>query len=131
MEYLTREAILEMNDIEIWEGEVPGWPGGKARVRGLTARERDAYEMSFIDKDGKVNAKLKDVRASLVVKCLIDEKGNRLFKDNEAEILTKKSAKAVDFLASKARELSGISREEEDELVKNSQGTTGDDSSTD
>ena len=88
---------------------------GKVWIRGLQADERDEYEQSLIERgpDGRSRVKRmqRNVRASLVVRCLVDEAGERMFKDNEVEALGKVDASVIDTLWDKARKLSGMDTE--------------------
>ena len=47
MTYLSRDAILQREDIKTEDVEVPEW-GGTVRVRGMTGVQRDAFEASLI-----------------------------------------------------------------------------------
>ena len=46
MTYLTREAILAKDDVQIEELHVPQW-GGTVRVRGMSGTQRDAFEKAI------------------------------------------------------------------------------------
>ena len=48
MTYLSRDAILQREDIKTEDVEVPEW-GGTVRVRGMSGVERDAFEASLIE----------------------------------------------------------------------------------
>ena len=130
MHSLNRDGILQADDIKIEEVLVPEW-GGWVRVRGLTATERDDYEQSIvsIDSSGARMTDMANFRARLVVRCVVDEKGVKLFKPDDAEILGRKSAAAVDRLWAVAQRLSGLSKEDVAELRKNSAGQSADSSS--
>ena len=52
MAYLTRDEILQAQDIQFEDVKVPEW-NGTVRVRGLTGVERDALEASLIEGKGK------------------------------------------------------------------------------
>lgn len=108
-----RETILGYQDGESKLVYVPEW-GEKVTVRSLTAGERDRYELS--------HEKWRDagtVRSRLVVMSCYDEDGNRLFKDEDADALAKKSASAVGRLFEIARKLSGMTEEDVEDLEKN------------
>lgn len=88
---------------------------GKVWIRGLQADERDEYEQSLIERgpDGRSRIKRvqRNVRASLVARCLVTEDGERMFQDNEIEALGKVDASVIDTLWDKARKLSGMDTE--------------------
>ena len=107
-ELLSREAILSADDLTAEPVHVPEW-GGTVRVIGLTGTDRDAYEASFVDAKGKPAAqRLRNIRAKLLVKCLVGEDGKRLFTDDKAQVLGAKNGAVVDRLFDVARRLSGI-----------------------
>lgn len=116
---LRKEDILNANDFEYEDVDVPEW-GGTVRVRTMTGLERDNFEASVFEmrgKDSKMN--FKNFRAKLCVHCLVDENNNRLFTDAEVEELGKKSAKALERVFTVAQRLNGIGSKEVEELTKN------------
>ena len=122
--FLNREAILKANDIEKREVYIPEW-GGSVYVRGMTGRERDQFEASIIRQRGRnTEINMKNARAKLVVMCTVDQEGNRLFTDADVAPLADKSAKALDRIFAVAQELSGITREDMEELTENFDATT-------
>ena len=128
---LNREAILTANDIEKREVYIPEW-GGSVYVRGMTGRERDQFEAGIVKQKGRnTEINMKNARAKLVVLCTVDENGKRIFGDADIALLADKSAKALDRIFSVAQELSGISKDDMEELTKNSDETDGDGSFSD
>lgn len=111
-----RDKIREIQDIQIVEVPVPEW-GETLRVRGLTGAERDQFEGALmkVSSNGGRTASMQistgNVRALLVSLSVIDENGQRIFSDADVDWLGKKSATALDRIASKAMELSGLSGE--------------------
>lgn len=129
--FLTKKTILEADDLVHEDVEVVEW-GGWVRVRGLTGAERDRYEASLFS-DVKKGSKpdMRNIRAKLVVMCLTNEEGQRIFSFNDVEKLGKKSAKALDALFAKAQELSGLRKEDVEELQKNLESVQIEDSNSD
>jgi hypothetical protein len=120
MNLLTREQILQANDLESRDVAVPEW-GGTLRVRVLTGTERDAVEASTLQGKGKSQSvNLSNFRAKLCARAIVDEQGKRLFSDEDIAALGKKSAGALSRVYNVAAELSGISEADVDELIKNS-----------
>ena len=116
--YLTRTAILAIQDYETAEVEMPEW-GGTVLVRGLTAAEVDKLGFSLATPDGDLDATLATgFRIKAVSWAIIDEEGNRLFTESDIEELGKKSHKAIDRLTDVIMELSEIGADEE-EIAKN------------
>jgi len=122
--YLTKEAILGANDVEVREVEVPEW-GGIVGVRGMTGRERQKYEESLQGKKGQINTRY--ALEKLVALCVVDKDGNRLFSDDDIAALSKKSARALMRVAKVATELSGLTKEDMEEMVENFDETLFDD----
>jgi len=126
MKFLTRDDILSAVDVQTEMVEVPEW-GGKVLIKGLTAKERDAYEKMVLDRRGKnTRVNFEDMRAKLSVWCIRDGEGNRLFSDDDFSELSKKSASAVQRVFNVASRLSGLSSEDVEELTKNSERATDD-----
>ncbi len=116
---LTRDDILKAQDLPVEEIEVREW-GGLVRVRGLTGAERDAFEQSIVERQGKkARMNLRNVRAKLVALCVVDEQGNRLFTDDDVEALGRKSAAALDRIFEVAQRLSGLTPADVEELLGN------------
>lgn len=119
MAILTRDAILQAQDLSSEQVPVPEW-GGEVLVRGLTGTERDAFEQSIAEQKGKsVKMNLQNVRAKLVALTVVDGEGHRIFDDKDAGVLGKKSAVALNRVFEVAQKLSGLSPEDVDELAKN------------
>ncbi len=89
-------------------------------MRGLTGAERDAFEQSIVETRGKnTRMNLRNIRAKLVALTVVDEDGNRIFSDEDAEALGKKSAAALDRIFAVAQRLSGLRPEDVEELAGN------------
>lgn len=126
--YLSRDAILAVDDVQYEDVEVPEW-GGRVRVKSLTGKERDALEASMIVGKGKnANVNMSNLRAKLVARAVVDEDGKRLFNDDDIAALGAKSAAALTRVYEVAQRLSGITQEDVDELTKNSETAQSDDS---
>ena len=122
MSLLSKTAILAARDLQTEDVEVPEW-GGAVRVRSFTGRERDAFEASMVRGDGKDRkVDLTNMRARLVGLTVIDETGQRLFTDDEVDLLGAKSGAALDRVFAVAQKLNGLSGADVEELSKNSSG---------
>ena len=122
MSLLSKTAILAAQDLQTEELEVPEW-GGAVRVRSFTGRERDAFEASMVRGDGRDRkVDLTNMRARLVGLTVIDEAGQRLFTDDEVDLLGAKSGAALDRVFAIAQKLNGLSGADVEELSKNSSG---------
>ncbi|MGW1000481.1 hypothetical protein [Streptomyces sp. NPDC002520] len=127
---LNRDAILGAVDVQSDTVPVPEW-GGDVIIRGLTGDELDAFQGSIrqfrpsFDGKGMEPVLVQDgMRAKLLVKCLVDEAGERLFTDQDAPVLGAKNGSVIDRLYDVAARLSGLSEEEKAELEGNSGAPT-------
>ena len=122
MTLLSKTAILAAQDLQTEDVEVPEW-GGAVRVRSFTGRERDAFEASMVRGEGRDRkVDLTNMRARLVGLTVIDETGQRLFTDEEVDLLGAKSGAALDRVFAVAQKLNGLSGTDVEELSKNSSG---------
>lgn len=127
MNVLTKNAILSQSDREIELVEVPEW-GGVVFVRSLSGEERDQFEASIIERNGRdVRTNLRNLRARLVVLAACDESGNPIFSPGDADALGAKSAAALDRIFSVAQRLSGLRENDVQELAENFAAPRGDD----
>ncbi len=118
MEILSRDKILSAADLRIEEVDVPEW-GGKIRLKALSGAERDRFEASVTIRQGKtVDVKTEMLRAKLVVVCIVDENGKRLFTDADAPLLAEKSATVIERLFRVAQRLAGMSDEDVKDLTE-------------
>lgn len=119
MALLTRDAILQAQDLPKELVSVPEW-GGEIYVRALTGAERDAFEQTIVERKGKsTKMNFKNMRAKLVALTTVDEEGKRIFSDSDAELLGKKSAAALTRVFEVAQRLSGITPVDVEELTGN------------
>ncbi len=118
---LTREQILAQNDLKSETVSVPEWgDGAQVIVRTMSGTERDAYEISIIQSNGKdFEANRENARAKLLVQTIADETGNRLFTDEDVTELGKKSAAALDRIYTVSSRLNKLSKTDVEELAKN------------
>lgn len=129
---LTKAAILACQDTKIEKVHVEAW-GGDVYVRSLTGTERDKFESSNVIKDRKsqtYDVRIENLRARLVVLSVCDEGGNRLFTDADAITLGAKNAAVIAQLYDVAARLSGISKDDIAEIVKNSDAGVSDGSTS-
>jgi hypothetical protein len=119
---LTRDQILEANDLKTEEVQVAEW-GGSVFVRTMTGTDRDSFEDSLVTTlpDGSRRANIGNMRAKLVAMTIVDEAGNRLFDASDIDRLALKSAAALKRVYDAAQRLNGIGQEAEEAAVKNSE----------
>jgi hypothetical protein len=115
---LSREQILNKNDIEVKQIPVPEW-GGDVFIRQLTRGEQDTYLKrqygeTRLKQDSK--AKNQDISAvniyghdAFLVSCgVCDEDGKPLFKAEDIEALKKKNGAVIGRLAVEIVKFSGM-----------------------
>lgn len=131
MAILTKAQILAADDIKTEPVPVPEW-GGDVLVRGLSGAQRDDYEQSvMVGRGANKEVNLRNARAKLVVRSVVDADGELLFSEQDVAALGKKSAAALQRVFEVATRLSGLSKEDLDELTENfddgqSDGSTSD-----
>jgi hypothetical protein len=123
MSLLTKDQILEADDLETKDVYVKPW-GGHVRIRTMTAHERDQFEQKmFASRSGSKKDRVDNIRAVLVAMAVVDEDGNRLFTDKDVKALAKKSAAAMDRIFAETQKLNAVSNEDVEEMAKNSEET--------
>lgn len=113
---LSKEQILAADDMGLLKLSVPEW-GGDVYIRVMTVGERDAYENEW---QRKRDTGVDDFRTKFLVRCLVDEKGNRLFDNNDVIRLSQKSARVMNRVWLAAMEHNNLSDQSIEELAKNS-----------
>ena len=106
---MSRDDFLKAEDLVTEEVDLSDLPGysGSLLVRGMTGKERDEFEASMADqRSGRMN--LANVRAKIVLRCTVDDDGNRLFDAADIDALGGKSGAALDRLFEVATRLSGL-----------------------
>lgn len=126
MNQLTREAILGQADRVVEAVDVPEW-GGVVYVRSLTGAERDQFEASIVQRNGKdTRTNLRNLRARLVVLAACDADGQPIFKAEDAAALGAKNAAPLDRLFAAAQRLSGLRDNDVQEMAENFESIPGD-----
>ena len=118
MSVLKRDDILQAEDIKTELVPVPEW-GGDVYVKGMNGAERDKFEGSLVilrGKDKQMN--MTNIRAKLASMTICDDKGKRLFNENDVQALSQKSAAALQRVFVIAQKLSGISDDDIEELAE-------------
>ena len=101
---------------ELGEGVVvPVWP--------MTALEWTQFQLEQQGKDGKPNAKAKQVRQRLVIRCCRDDDGQPLFTADDIDSIGALHAGIVERLVDAALEVSGLKAPDLEAAAKNSDAT--------
>lgn len=109
---LGRDAILAAEDLPHVDVAVPEW-GGTVRVRAMTGAERDAFSEQLRDAEGK------QYPIRLVAACAVDEAGKKIFWPQDVAELERKSAVALDRVATAAQRLNGVGQAAVEAAEKN------------
>jgi tartrate dehydratase alpha subunit/fumarate hydratase class I-like protein len=135
MAFLTRETLLQKEKLEIVKVALGG--DDFVYVRQMTGHERDMWEQSMLkrekDDKGRVSFEqiLDNFRAKLAVLTVCDDKGELLFKPEDANTLSRNiSAKRLEKIVNVAQELNSISETDKENIIKNSAAVQGDGSSS-
>lgn len=115
---LSKEDILGTPCAKVEKVYIPEW-GGEVFIRVMKSAERDAFEAAALDRKGA--SKMANIRARLAAIVLADENGARLFTDADAPALGEKFAPALDRIFEAASKLNRLSKEDVEELEKNSE----------
>jgi hypothetical protein len=91
---------------------------GNVKLKGLNCGQRDAWEQ-FIHNSKNGNDSVKNFRASLVCRCIVNEDGTRVYNDTAADLdeVSSLPAAVVDRLFIVCQKLSGLGNQV-DELEK-------------
>ena len=118
MALLTKQEILDIQDIEIEQVDVVEW-GGHVFVKGMSGIERDTFEASIVQQRGKdARVNMVNIRAKLAAQTICDEEGVKMFTEKDVHALGKKSASALQRVFDVAQRLSGITSGDIDELAE-------------
>lgn len=102
----------------------PEWPDldGQLGVAKMSAEEADAWEFSlFREVEGQLKRDMKNMRAKLVVRCLVGtESGERVFGDGDAKQVGKLDSAVVQRVFEAARRHNGLAEKAEESAEGNS-----------
>lgn len=113
MTVLSRDAIKSVSDCKLERVSVPEW-GGDVYMKTLSGTERDQFE------DGYAEQKMKNFRSRFLVLTLCDEKGERIFSDDDAAELGAKSSIVLNRLFEKGWAINAFRPEDVDSLGNDS-----------
>lgn len=122
MTLLTRDQLLAPRTPPQERVPVPELePAGVLLVQGLMLAGRDEYEAAVFRSNGKnLEFNSKNARAQLIVRCVVDEKGNRILKDEDAEQVGRWPPDVGVRVFAVCQRLSGLGTADVEELAGNS-----------
>lgn len=103
-----------------WMDTTPG-EGTHVFVRGLGATGKDRFDDQIysVDKAGGLKVKVEGVRALLISLCVCDEKGERIFSNDDVPMLEQLDGRTADALYVVAARLSNLTNKDVQDMVKN------------
>ena len=131
MAILNMKQILSADDLESQTMTIPEW-GGEVIIRTMTEADRSKIEASVIQQNGSnQSVNMERYKVKIVVASLVDEEGKRLFTQKSIDALRQKSARPINRIVNAAQKLNGISDDDVEELMGNSNETEDGDSVSD
>jgi len=123
--YVTREALLKPMEREQETVSLPELGEGVCViVTGMTAKERSQFDQQFVSRKGEaMKSRIAEGRERIVVACCRDEGGKRIFTADDVAQLGKQSSAIIERIVIVAQRLSGMTKDELEDAVKNSEET--------
>jgi hypothetical protein len=105
------------------------------RIQSLSEKEKSDYETRLISKNGRgiLKDRLADATRRLIVLCVVDEKGDRLFNENDLSVIAELDSFVSSRIYEACQEHCGFNKTDIEDTVKNSEALQihDDDSPTD
>ncbi len=103
--------------------------GARVRIQSLTERETSRYQAQTLAKTGTLKlSKLEDANRRLIVLCLVDGAGNRILNDSHMVKIAEWDSADASHVYRECAEHTGLNTDDIEDLVKNSEKITVDDS---
>ena len=120
---LSKEGLLAACTATVEEITLPdsfgeGLAGQVMYLRTLSAGERDNYESSLLNGQGKAT-NLKNYRSRFLTLAIANDDGTRMFDDKDVAKLAQMNGRVSTYLMDKAQTLNGMDADEEAEAEKN------------
>jgi len=112
--FASREFLLGGYAPSFREVELPD--GGKVRIRNLPAGERDKYVLASrnLKTGGQEIKGLETATARLIVLCVVDSQGNRLFSRDDIAQLQEQDPSIQDAIYAAAAKFCGLIEDEDE-----------------
>ena len=129
MDFLRKEDIVGPSRLKVQELDVPEL-GGTVRIREMNGLERDELEAYFATVGDTKS--FRRYRALVVTLSLVDDEGERIFGDDDVDIVnTQIPWRALDRIKNAVVELNKMSSKAVEETEKNSSPGPSDSSTSD
>lgn len=117
-DFLSRDQLLAAQALPYEDVEIAEL--GRVRVQGLSLAQRDEYESAVVENRGRnVAVNRENIRAKLIVRCLVNGNGERLLKDDDVALVGALAAKTLDRVFAVCQKLSGLSPDDLEVLAGN------------
>ena len=105
-----RDAILNAADLKHEDVDATEWWGCWIRIREMNALEKHEFGIQLLGDDGEAHLSrmAPDMMTRIVMMCVVDKIGNRVFTDEDVQALGKKNPAPIELIASKVFALSGM-----------------------
>ena len=110
---ISKTTLLSCNERRIEKVDLP-LDGGHVFVRGLTAAERDGYEIASLETGHNSGS-----RVMMLIQTVCDESGELVFTSKDAEAIGNMDIRAVQPIYNKALEMAYFTEEDVKGLEKN------------
>ena len=117
MNILNKADILKNRPANTIDIDCPSM-GGVVRIRAMSASLKDIFEQNYANLETS-NGVTENIRACFLAHCIVGDDDQLLFAMSDLKLLGQQDGKDLDKLFTKARELSGFTNDDEDELKKN------------
>lgn len=95
-------------------------------VWGMSALEYTRYQQQFQGKNGKLNqSRFAEFRQRLVVQCCRTDDGQPIFTESDVAEIGRQRADVIERIVTACQRLSGITTEDPEDAIKNSDATHG------
>jgi hypothetical protein len=117
-----RSTILNSEDIDRKVIEVRQW-GVKVEVRGMNGHQRANFVQTYADNDGKLD--FGSLYPELILLGVYDpDTGERVFAEEDRDIVMDKSGAALETVATLVMQLSGLGEDAVDAVGKDGSSTS-------
>lgn len=123
-------TLLQKNTLPRERVRVPEWdcliPDCHVWVRTISGKELTELQQSMMKKRGNsIEQYMVNMHAKMCVRAIVDDKGERIYADGDADRLGDQSAAALSRIYAVASKLAGITPEDEKELTDFFDKTSG------
>lgn len=113
-----RELILSTEDIQSEVVTVPQWGNAKLEIRGMSGKERSRLMQICVDPKTQEIDFSRLYPLIIVATAFDPETGEKVFSSDDIDALNEKSGAALEYVGKVAARLSGMDREDVEELGK-------------